>query len=321
MYDKLTVKQFLALRGRKAQRFCQHESHLSMRKKQTRKQVTRQNAPQPKQKSGQSRQKPTHREGQSRNRQVSLNVPRDGVLIWGRHAAEAVLANPQRRLFSLYLTDEGAAWLAEQNTPSSLPKPVIMDRASLDQALASSTGGEEKTVHQGVVLVARPLTPPHLEDWLEQPMPPRPVVILLDQITDSRNIGAIMRSARAFGAAAMITTDRNCPEENAIMLRAASGAAEKIPLIRVTNLARAMETLKDHGFTLAAMTASGTSPIDALSGEDRLGIVMGAEGKGLRRLTLEHSDMHVSIDINEEAESLNVSNAAAIGLFAAGRRR
>lgn len=241
-------------------------------------------------------------------------------MIWGRHAAEAVLANPDRNIISLYLSPDAADWLSQQTPAITLPKPVIMDRLSLDQALASTLPGEEKTVHQGIVIVAKPLVSPILEDFLDAPMGERPVVILLDQITDSRNIGAIMRSARAFGAAAMITTDRNCPQENAIMLRAASGAAEYIPLIRVTNLARAMETLQDHGFVLAAMTAEGDTPLTRLAEEDRLGLVMGAEGKGLRRLTLEHSDCHVSIDIDPEAESLNVSTAAAIGLYAAGRR-
>ena len=287
-----------------------------MRKKQSHKSADKQNTRQQAQKSSQQRQRSAPRP----SLQPALKLRRDGVLIWGRHAAEAVLANPQRKLTAIYLTEDAAAWLATKAQRATLPEVQMMDRATLDQALAASISGDEKIVHQGIVLVARPLTPPHLDDWLNSDLPPRPVVILLDQITDSRNIGAIMRSARAFGAAAMITTDRNCPDENAIMLRAASGAAEQIPLIRVTNLARAMETLQDHGFTLAAMTADGDAPISRLAEEDRLGIVMGAEGKGLRRLTLERSDCHVSIDINPEAESLNVSTAAAIGLFAAGRR-
>ena len=310
------IKQILALRGRKAQRFCQHESHLSMRKKQSHKSAGRQNARRQPPKSPQQRQRRTPKPAP----QPTLKLPRDGVLVWGRHAAEAVLANPQRKLTAIYLTEDAAAWLATKPHHATLPEAQIMDRAALDQALTATNSGDEKIVHQGVVLVARPLTPPHLEDWLGSDLPPRPVVILLDQITDSRNIGAIMRSARAFGAAAMIATDRNCPDENAIMLRAASGAAEQIPLIRVTNLARAMETLQDNGFTLAAMTADGDAPITRLAGEDRLGIIMGAEGKGLRRLTLERSDCQISIDINPDAESLNVSTAAAIALFAAGRR-
>lgn len=320
------------MRGRKAQQFCQHESHLSMRKKQFRTAGKNQNSPQTRRKPSKSGTRGPHtrphrettRQGEKRpqaTRSGSIRLPRGAVLIWGRHAAEAVLANSARRISALYLTEEGAQWLAEQHHQHDLPAPVIMDRAELDHALAVTLDGDEKTVHQGVVLVAQPLAAPGLEEWLETPLENRPVVILLDQITDSRNIGAIMRSARAFGAQAMITTDRHCPEENAIMLRAASGAAEHIPLIRVTNLARAMETLKDHGFTLAAMTADGNSSITQLAEEDRLGLVMGAEGKGLRRLTLENSDLLVSIDIDPAAESLNVSTAAAIGLFAAGRRR
>jgi 23S rRNA (guanosine2251-2'-O)-methyltransferase len=241
-------------------------------------------------------------------------------MIWGRHAAEAVLANPDRQISAIYLSPDAAGWLAEQCIAAALPKPEVMEKQVLDQTLASSIPNDEKAVHQGVVLVAKPLDPPQFDDFLASPMGERPLVILLDQITDSRNIGAIMRSARAFGAAAMITTDRHCPGENAIMLRAASGAAEHIPLIRVTNLARTMETLQDHGFILAAMTAQGDTPLTRLAQEDRLGLIMGAEGKGLRRLTLEHSDCHVSIGIDHDTESLNVSAAAAIGLYAAGRR-
>lgn len=196
-----------------------------------------------------------------------------------------------------------------------------MDRNDLSQALEWHLPGDEKAVHQGVVLVAKMLEAPALEDWLASALPDPCIILLLDQVTDSRNIGAIMRSARAFGAAAIITTDRNSPEENPAMLRTASGAAEHIPLIRVVNLARGMETLQNHGFTLAGMTASGTTPLEALAAEEKIGIIMGAEGKGLRRLTEERADWLVRIPIDNSAESLNVSAAAAVALFAARQGR
>ena len=243
------------------------------------------------------------------------------MVVWGRHAAEAVLANPARRVTGLYLTDEAADWFRGLKPATALPEPVRVDRAGLGDALEAMSAGREKAVHQGVALVAGMLEPPSLEEFLATDIGTRPIVILLDQVTDGRNIGAIMRSARAFGAAAIVATDRNSPPESALMLRAASGAAEHIPLIRVVNLARAMEALKDGGFTLAAMTAGGSAPIEVLAREDRLGIVMGAEGKGLRRLTLEHADLHVGIPIDGAAESLNVSAAAAVALFAARQGR
>lgn len=238
-------------------------------------------------------------------------------MIWGRHAAEEALKNPKRKILRVYVAPDVMPWLRDVDIAHDIEEVIEIDKASLSHALNAKEGQDEKAVHQGIVVVARPLPQLILQDWLEELDDPRPVVMLLDQITDARNIGAIMRSARAFGANALIATDRNCPLENGGMLRTASGAAEHIPLIRVVNLARAMETLQDHGFILAGMTAHGQTPLSSLADHERLGIVMGAEGKGLRRLTEEHADLLVRIPINDEAESLNVSNAAAVALYAA----
>jgi len=233
-------------------------------------------------------------------------------MIWGRHAAEAALCNPGRRVSAIYLDPGLADWFAALDLPDQRPAPVMMGK----DAIAAGLDGDDRAVHQGIIVIAAPLQPPHLDDWLADDLAARPLVLLLDQITDTRNIGAIMRSARAFRASAIITTDRHCPEENAAMLRAASGAAEHIPLIRVANLSQAMEKLKDHGFTIAGLTAHGTTPIRRLAEEQRLGLVLGAEGRGLRRLTAERADLLVRIPIDDAAESLNVSNAAAVALFA-----
>ncbi|XDZ66379.1 23S rRNA (guanosine(2251)-2'-O)-methyltransferase RlmB [Alphaproteobacteria bacterium LSUCC0684] len=241
-----------------------------------------------------------------------ISCPPGKVMIWGRHAALSALCNPKRRISAIYLDPGHTEWFQSLELEASHPAPIMMDKITM----AASLDSEDKAVHQGVIVIAAPLAAPHLDDWLGQDLPERPLVLLLDQITDTRNIGAIMRSARAFRAAAIITTDRHCPEENATMLRAASGAAEHIPLIRVTNLAQAMEKLKDHGFTIAGLTAQGTTPIQHLATEQRLGLVLGAEGKGLRRLTTERADLLVRIPIDDDAESLNVSNAAAVALFA-----
>ena len=252
-----------------------------------------------------------------------FNLPRDSVLAWGRHAVFAALNSPARSILTVYTTGDNVdtvrSMIADISSSKKTPEVMVMTKPDLTDALARHLPYDEKAVHQGLVAVMRPLNPPQLDDWLDTLDDDRAIVILLDQITDARNIGAIMRSARAFHASAIITTEKHCPPETGVMLRTASGAADYIPLIKVVNLSRSIEKLQDHGFTIAGMTAAGKTPINSLAEYDRLGIVMGAEGKGLRRLTEEHADLLVSIPINEEAESLNVSNAAAVALFAAQR--
>lgn len=245
----------------------------------------------------------------------TIHCPRDAVLIWGRHAVGEALKNPKRKFLNLYVSPDMKDWANDMNQTHDL-RPQVMEKSAITDQLRSDSS-DDHIVHQGVVAVARPLSQPSLDDWLDDLNDPRPLVVLLDQITDARNIGAIMRSARAFRVAAIIATDRHCADENGAMLRTASGAMDHLPLIRVVNLARAMEKLQDHGFMLAGMTAKGETPLNQLASYDRLGIIMGAEGKGLRRLTEDHADLLVRIPIDDEAESLNVSNAAAVALYAA----
>ncbi len=245
----------------------------------------------------------------------AITCPRDAVMIWGRHAVGEALKNPKRKFLKLYASPDMMDWLAEHNRLHDL-QPIVMEKPAMTEGLRTATP-DDQIVHQGIIAIARPLHQPSLEDWLDQLDDERPLVVLLDQITDARNIGAIMRSARAFRVSAMIATDRHCPDENGAMLRTASGAMDHLPLIRVVNLARAMEKLQDHGFMLAGMTARGDVPLRQLADYDRLGIIMGAEGKGLRRLTEDHADLLVRIPIDDQAESLNVSNAAAVALYAA----
>ena len=142
-------------------------------------------------------------------------------------------------------------------------------------------------------------------------------LVLLDQLSDPRNVGAIMRSARAFGVAGLITTFRNAAEENGVLARTAAGALDHVPLIRVVNLARTIEQLQDNRFLVAGLAGEGDVEVGSLAAHQRLAIMLGAEGSGLRRLSRDHCDMLVRININDDAESLNVSNAAAIALYAA----
>ena len=197
-----------------------------------------------------------------------------------------------------------------------MPAISTTDKRRLD-AIEGGTG--EKAVHQGMAVAVWPLEPPALDDLLAVHAN-RPVrLICLDQLSDPRNVGAIMRSALALGAAAIITTHRNAPEESGALARAAAGALERLPLVRVVNLARAMEQLQDAGISVAGLAADGDSDVASLATEDRLAIVMGAEGSGLRHNTRRHCDRLVRIDIAPDSESLNVSIAAAIALYAARR--
>ncbi len=248
-----------------------------------------------------------------------INVPRDSVIAWGRHAVDAAINSQTRKILKLYIAPDMIEHVRDLIGTGHSIDTDVMDKGTLSDAVSKHLPADEKAVHQGIVAVMRPLNPPSLEDWLDNIEDERVVVLVLDQITDGRNIGAMMRSARAFGAKAIITTDKHCPPETGVMLRTASGAAEHIPLIRVVNLSRGIEKLQDHGFMVAGMTAAGQTPLKSLADHDRLGIVMGAEGKGLRRLTEEHADILVRIPINDDAESLNVSNAAAVALYAAQR--
>ncbi|MCR6633253.1 MAG: 23S rRNA (guanosine(2251)-2'-O)-methyltransferase RlmB [Magnetospirillum sp.] len=176
-------------------------------------------------------------------------------------------------------------------------------------------------VHQGVGALCEPLPAPAIEDIARDgAQRDHAVIMVLDQVTDPHNVGAIVRSAAAFGALAVVVPDRHAPEETGALAKAASGALERLPLVRVTNVVRALEQLKEAGFWVAGMAgeAPGTLASQKLSG--RIALVMGAEGEGLRRLTREHCDFLVKLPMTGAVESLNVSNAAAVALYEPGAR-
>ncbi|MGA1023063.1 MAG: 23S rRNA (guanosine(2251)-2'-O)-methyltransferase RlmB, partial [Candidatus Puniceispirillaceae bacterium] len=246
--------------------------------------------------------------------------PQNGYMIWGRHAVFAALENNDRRVAQIYAaSDDGESDLQSHlgtlspDRCSNLPPIQRIDRQRLD-AIA---GPHDKAVHQGMAAAVWPVEPPHLDDFLglHQDTPLR--LLLLDHVSDPRNVGAIMRSARAFGVAAVITTFRHAAEENGALARAASGALDHLYYLRVTNLARAIERLQQDHITVAGLAGDGDMTVASLSGIDRLAIVLGAEGSGLRRLSRDHCDHLVRIDIDHNSDSLNVSNAAAIALYAA----
>jgi 23S rRNA (guanosine2251-2'-O)-methyltransferase len=208
------------------------------------------------------------------------------------------------------LTEEAQQTLAQRRPPPWPLAPEQVDRGRLDHLLGRDIA------HQGAALLADPLGTPSLQQALERPGP----LIVLDQVTDPRNVGAILRSASAFGAAMLITQDRNAPEETGALAKAASGALETIPLLRAVNIARTLIALKAAGIWTIGLDAGG-APLSgpALEGR-RAALVLGAEGEGLRRLTRETCDEVAGLRMPGKMESLNVSAAASIALYELTRR-
>ena len=233
------------------------------------------------------------------------DAPRGTVWLYGLHAVAAALTNPARRLRRLILTEEAEAALAERVTPPWALAVERADRGRLDHLLGRDV------VHQGAALLADPLTPPSLQSVLEKPG----VIVVLDQVTDPRNVGAILRSAAAFGAAAVITQDRNAPEETGGLAKAASGALETMPLLRAVNIARTLIALKAANVWCVGLDAAGPPLSGPSFAGRRVALVLGAEGDGMRRLTRETCDEIAGLAIKGAVESLNVSAAASVALY------
>jgi len=254
---------------------------------------------------------------------------RSGHLLYGHHAVMAALQNSARRAHHLFLSPQAADQLQEMHDfPAIAPIPkLILDRQQLDTLIQRSPAkagiSGDIPVHQGFILHCAPLETIYLEEWLLHldAAPPGLRILVLDQVTDPRNIGAIMRSALALGASAILMTDRHAPEESGALAKTAAGALEKLSVIRVTNLARAMEALREAGFMLVGLEAGGTRPLEPFAEAEKLGLVLGSEGAGMRRLTREGCDHLAAIAIDPDSESLNVSVAASIALYATRFKR
>ena len=242
---------------------------------------------------------------------------RSGLLLYGYHSVIAALSNVQRDPIQLFATEEAADKLRTVST-QPLPPITCLSRTQLAQMLKSKQSEQAILPHQGLILHTKPLDQPDLSDLVNllHSGKPHRRFLILDQVTDPRNIGAILRSARAFGTDAIILTSRHAPDETGALAKAAAGALEDVPLVRVNNLARALATLKEHFVTLAGLEATAPANINQLATTTHLGLIMGSEGSGLRRLTREACDIMTSIDMAESSESLNVSVAAAIALYA-----
>jgi 23S rRNA (guanosine2251-2'-O)-methyltransferase len=232
------------------------------------------------------------------------------VWLYGRHPVLAALANPERRIERILATREAA----DRHTKELAGKAQILSREELGQRLPAGA------VHQGLAALAAPLEEPVLEDVLAR-CAEHALVLALDQVTDPHNVGAILRSAAAFGVAGLIVTERHAPADTGVLAKAASGALEIVPMVRAVNLARLLEQLKDAGFCLYVLDEKGDTTLGALDLAGRVCIVLGAEGEGLRRLTAEKCDRLVTIPTNAALAALNVSNAAAIAAYEWARRK
>jgi 23S rRNA (guanosine2251-2'-O)-methyltransferase len=230
--------------------------------------------------------------------------------LWGRHAVLAALANDRRQIRRFLLTRGEEAEL-----PADLPiRPEIVDREVITRTLPASA------VHQGYALLADPLPETGLSDILTRAEgQERAIVLALDQVTDPQNVGAILRSAAALGALAVVMTEAHAPPSDGALAKAASGALERIPLARVPNLVGAFEKLKAEGFWIAGLEAEAPKTLAEAGLSGRIVLVLGAEGAGLRRLTRERCDWLVRIPLSGAVESLNVSAAAACALYELAR--
>lgn len=232
------------------------------------------------------------------------------VRLWGRHAVEAALKNPERQHNKLWATRE-----AIDGLDGELPENFPIEYA---QAADLARLVTRDTPHQGLVLECAPLEDVHLDDILDGD-PTRPLVIL-DQVTDPHNVGAILRSAAAFDAAAIITQDRHAPPESGVVAKSASGALETVPWVRVVNLSRALDQIAEAGYWRIGMAGEAESTLAEALPAGPIALVMGAEGEGMRQNITAHCDSLARLPISETIESLNVSNAAAIALYAIATR-
>ncbi len=232
------------------------------------------------------------------------------VRLWGRHAVEAALKNPERSHRKLWATPEGL-----DSLDGDLPEGFPIERA---QAADLARLVAKDAPHQGLVLECAPLEDVFLDEVaLGEPGQP---IVVLDQVTDPHNVGAIMRSAAAFGAAAIVTQDRHAPPEGGVLAKAASGALETMPWVRVVNLARALEELAEAGYWRIGLAGEAEPVLADVMPTGAIALVLGAEGEGLRPNIANHCDVLAKLPITSAIESLNVSNAAAIALYAAATR-
>lgn len=237
-------------------------------------------------------------------RQSDRKPPPAGEAYWlyGMHPVRAALDNPRRRVRRLLATRNAA-----QNLGETPVEAEIVERKAIDRLVPADA------VHQGVAALVDPLDDVRLDSLLKDPA--TRTLLVLDQVTDPHNVGAILRSAAAFGAAAVITTWRHSPPETAVLVKAAAGAFEVLPYIRIQNLASLLEKLADAGFLTVGLEGEAETLVRDVPRDQPVALVLGAEGKGLRHLTKDLCGLLARLPVSDRVESLNVSNAAAVALY------
>lgn len=272
---------------------------------------------------------PTCQQRIAQNKKISGNPPKKGVLsgnmnekrhtsknsywIYGTHAVRYALENPKRKILTLHVLNEGALG----KLPPSKTSPKKVERTWFEQTFPKDA------VHQGVAALVAPLPAFELEDLaaIDSGKSPNQTVIILDQVSDPHNVGAILRSAAVFDAQALIMTDRHAPPESATLAKAACGALEVVPIIRATNLAATIKSLREMGFWCYGFAESGAQTLDQVDFKGKCAIIVGAEGDGMRRLTKDLCDFLIRLETNPAFSTLNVSVAAAIALHQAFKSR
>ena len=239
-------------------------------------------------------------------KQGKQNLSSNGLILYGKHAVMSALENPNRKIKKLLCTVENATYVKSKYPNLNV---VTVDKKEIDKLIPDAT-------HQGYALFCNPLDNLSIEELCEMASNKSKCnVLILDQVTDPQNIGAIIRSCAAFGTMALIVQDKNSPQESGAMAKAAAGTMELVPVVRVTNLARSIETLKKNGFWIVGMDGYAKNNVDKIDKDAKLAVIMGSEGSGMRRLVEESCDINVRLPINDRVESLNVSTAAAIILY------
>lgn len=250
------------------------------------------------------------RAGRMKGGRGSGRASTGSVRLWGRHAVEAALKNPARQHRKLWATREGIDSL-DGELPADFPVEYA-DAADLARLVARDAP------HQGLVLECAALEDVFLDEVMDGDAA-RPLIVL-DQVTDPHNVGAILRSAAAFGAAAIVTQDRHAPPESGVVAKSASGALEVVPWVRVVNLSRALEEMAEAGYWRIGLTGYAEATLAEALPTGPVALVLGAEGAGMRHNIEAHCDALAKLPITRAVESLNVSNAAAIALYAVATR-
>ncbi len=235
--------------------------------------------------------------------------PADAALIYGAHAVREALTAGKRKLVALHATANAIARIEDVAKAAGL-KPQLVEARELTRRLG------EEAVHQGLLLEAGPLPERDLSDVAAT----GGLILLLDQITDPHNVGAILRTAAAFAVEAIVVTERHSPQFSGVLAKAASGGLEHVEIVSVVNLARAMEELADHNYTILGLDSEGADTLETVPLQAPAALALGAEGKGLRRLTRERCAAIARLDMPGAIKSLNVSNACAVALSVIRRR-